>query len=273
LNNNAVICHPLTDSGTAASGTYVVQIASPRNSIWHYIDSSCKSLCDVGCNVGEVLLAASQHGIAKCWGIDINPQAVAIAKDNLSQLQDSRVERATADQIPFNDTQFQAVTCLEVLEHIPSDRRKASIDEMHRVLEPSGHLIISVPHRGLFHFLDPENMRFRLPIMHNWLSKRVGGHGKEVGYDGQEHGVVWHHHFRMSELKDLLKQDFDIEHSIGRGCFLTPVGAWLRWPFYRLKLRDTWLCRMIEAMMAWEMQLPTPEWMAYNILIVARAKS
>jgi SAM-dependent methyltransferase len=45
--------------------------------------------------------------------------------------------------IPLGDAGFDTVVCTEVLEHVP-DPLKA-LREMHRVLKPGGHLILSTP--------------------------------------------------------------------------------------------------------------------------------
>lgn len=49
----------------------------------------------------------------------------------------------SATDIPLGDGQFDTVVCTEVLEHVP-DPLKA-LREMHRVLKPDGHLILSTP--------------------------------------------------------------------------------------------------------------------------------
>lgn len=49
----------------------------------------------------------------------------------------------SATAIPLGDAGFDTVVCTEVLEHIP-DPLKA-LREMHRVLKPGGHLVLSTP--------------------------------------------------------------------------------------------------------------------------------
>ena len=49
----------------------------------------------------------------------------------------------SATDIPLADNSFDTVVCTEVLEHVP-DPLKA-LREMHRVLKPGGHLILSTP--------------------------------------------------------------------------------------------------------------------------------
>ncbi len=50
---------------------------------------------------------------------------------------------ANAEQIPFQDEQFDLVICTQVLQYVPDPRR--AIAEMFRLLKPGGHLLLSVP--------------------------------------------------------------------------------------------------------------------------------
>ena len=49
----------------------------------------------------------------------------------------------TLEQIPVEDDTYDIVICTEVLEHVPSPA--AVLRELHRVLKPSGKLLITVP--------------------------------------------------------------------------------------------------------------------------------
>jgi SAM-dependent methyltransferase len=50
---------------------------------------------------------------------------------------------ARAEQIPFDDSQFDLVICTQVLQYVPNP--VAAIAEIHRVLRPEGRLLLSVP--------------------------------------------------------------------------------------------------------------------------------
>lgn len=53
------------------------------------------------------------------------------------------VSQSTTDALPYRDGQFDAVTALDVLEHIPRHREAAA--ELARVLRPGGVAVVTVP--------------------------------------------------------------------------------------------------------------------------------
>jgi SAM-dependent methyltransferase len=65
--------------------------------------------------------------------------------------------RADAHALPFRDGSFEVVLCTEVLEHLLEPQR--AIDEMFRVLEPGGRLLLTT--RFLFPIHDAPHDYFR----------------------------------------------------------------------------------------------------------------
>ena len=234
-----------------------------------FLPPGARTVLDVGCNVGDSLRWAHEQGIERLRGVDINPAAVATAATRLSGLGDVQVLHGSADELPFPDGSADLVLCLEVLEHIPAELRARSVSEMARVLAPGGRLILTVPHRGAFAFLDPENMRFRLPLLHRPLSRLVGGAGKERGYEGQKHGVVWHHHFTRAEVEALLRPRFSIVGIKGRGLLLFPLCTWLQWPFYRRQRLRSRAFRFLGRLMQADYGIEYPLALAYNVVVAA----
>lgn len=54
---------------------------------------------------------------------------------------------ARATQLPFKPGVFRNILCSEVLEHLEDDQ--AAVNEIGRVLSPSGQAVVSVPYNGL----------------------------------------------------------------------------------------------------------------------------
>ncbi|MDQ6959169.1 MAG: class I SAM-dependent methyltransferase [Mariprofundaceae bacterium] len=91
-------------------------------------------MLDLGCGEGSLLEAAGLCGI----GVDLHPERLSLAARKKL-----RVALADGSQLPFADHSFDTVICMEVLEHVPS--MAGVMSEVHRVLKPGGHWIISVP--------------------------------------------------------------------------------------------------------------------------------
>ena len=98
---------------------------------------------DVGCGDGTMLceVARKVEG-GRLFGVDISELAAREAAGK-------GVPVAVADAeggLPFKDGSFDLVICSEVLEHLFSPER--ALDEIRRVLKPTGRLIVSVPNMG-----------------------------------------------------------------------------------------------------------------------------
>ena len=205
------------------------------------------------------------------YGIDINAVAIDLAREKLRGRPEAVIHAGSADTLPFGDASMDVIHCAEVLEHVPEELRPNVVREIRRVLRQDGRLIMSVPHDGLFAFLDPANVRFRVPAAWRLASRMAGGRSRDAGYEGAKHGVVWHHHFNMPELQGLLASGFTIEQVNFRGTCLMPLVEILAFPFYRRKMYEHPLLRMLHRVADWDMYLRPSERLAYDVLIVARA--
>ncbi len=229
-----------------------------------WVPEDAQSLLDVGCHVGAFLRHCRDVSpTLQLSGVEIDLAAIEKARQ---ELPDAELHHAGAEELPFDDARFDCVTCIEVLEHIPAERRREALTEVRRVLKRGGRLILRTPHAGLFGFLDPHNLRFRFPALYRGL---VGRGERDAGYEAWSHGVVWHHHFRRAELVDLLGDGWRIETWRRGGLLLAPLVEIARWPFYRKGRADHPLCLALDALFAFDLGLlygPA----AYDILLVAR---
>ena len=104
-----------------------------------------EAILDIGCGSGvDAIFAAVMTGPAgKVVGIDITPQMLQRAKENLSMtdLKNIIFEEAAADNLPFSDQDFDVVISNGAFNLVP-DKPKA-LSEVFRVLKPKGRLMIA----------------------------------------------------------------------------------------------------------------------------------
>lgn len=206
---------------------------------WLNLESAV-SVLDVGCNVGGLLqgLAQVKPGL-RLAGVEVNRDALLAAR---RALPDASLHVCGAEALPFQRGEFDCVTCVEVLEHIPAGLRRPALEEICRVLKPGGQLLLQVPHAGAFAWLDPGNFRFRFPRLYSGLLQR----GKrDQGMQERPEGVLWHHHFGMGELRALINGLFSVERVHQGGLFLFPLSDLARWPFYKLSIYEGAVFRLL----------------------------
>lgn len=101
---------------------------------------------EAGCATGIGARLFRAEGARRVVGLDYSSDALERARAATS---DQRIEFQQWDlnqtPLPCADASFDAVVCLEVLEHVQS--QEALIAEFLRVLRPGGRLIVSVPNR------------------------------------------------------------------------------------------------------------------------------
>lgn len=150
---------------------------------------------DVGCGSGEFLTALAASTELECFGIDAHRGYLDEFARRSPQLDTRWVP--TSGSIPFAAGQFASVTALDVLEHVGDE--DLLLSEIHRVLVPGGMLVLTVPARHVFSFLDPDNAKFRFPRIHEAVYTRR--FGAETYRE------------RFAELSDGLRGDIAVERS------------------------------------------------------------
>ncbi len=121
-----------------------------------YTPNTTGRALEIGCQWGLLLDAMSAMTDKRWWGAD------PVVQRHLSR-RGWELVNGTADKLPFPDCSFDAVVLANVYEHIPPDRRQASMNEIFRVLTPGGVLVGQLPNP---HFLIESHSK--LPFM-GWL--------------------------------------------------------------------------------------------------------
>jgi ubiquinone/menaquinone biosynthesis C-methylase UbiE len=104
-------------------------------------------LLDVASGQGEIVSVAAARGAAAV-GVDLSEGMVEFARSRYPAL---RFCRGDAEDLPFGDGEFQALTAAFVLNHLPTPGRATA--EAVRVLEPGGRAAFAVwdrPERNPF---------------------------------------------------------------------------------------------------------------------------
>ncbi|MGB0452417.1 MAG: class I SAM-dependent methyltransferase [Bacteriovoracaceae bacterium] len=96
---------------------------------------------DIGIGRGEMLSSMKRWG-HDYHGIDISPSTIKYCKSiDLS----CELVEDTATWLLNHENQFDVITLLDVLEHVPRDHTIDFVKALHKALKPGGKLIVQVP--------------------------------------------------------------------------------------------------------------------------------
>jgi 2-polyprenyl-3-methyl-5-hydroxy-6-metoxy-1,4-benzoquinol methylase len=109
-----------------------------------------ESVLDVGCGEGVLTYRWAQRlGDAPVVGLDLD-DAKLRAEWEVRARENLRFGTMPPDGLPCSDNEFDLVTAIEVLEHVPDPEQ--TVSEMARVAR--GHLLVSVPREPLWRALN-----------------------------------------------------------------------------------------------------------------------
>lgn len=115
---------------------------------------------DIGCNVGNLAFFLRQAGIKPTQlhyvGVDIAKTSINAAIKR--QIECAEFHVGSGIRLAFPDESFEAVTLVEVIEHIAE--QLAIMKEIARVLKPNGMLLLSTPNAECKPWQIDERIRF-----------------------------------------------------------------------------------------------------------------
>ena len=102
------------------------------------------ALLDYGC--GDGTFVAMAHDLFReTVGADIDVEQLRDCRARLNALSDVRFASTEALHDPDFHARFDAVVCMEVLEHCPADIQPQVLADLDRAVRPHGVVVISVP--------------------------------------------------------------------------------------------------------------------------------
>jgi SAM-dependent methyltransferase len=143
---------------------------------------------DLGCQSGELIDRLAPRMDLRWHGID--PKI----GDPVTSAVGAEIKYGWGHEIPFDDGAFDCVVFANVYEHVDPEYRQRTIEEIRRVLAPSGVLVGQLPNP---HF--PIESHSRLPLM-GWLPMSA-----QKAY-WRLSPVAWDHDFHVVTIRDLRRR-------------------------------------------------------------------
>lgn len=116
-------------------------------------DLSSLKLLDYGCGDGKYYPYLIKYGLRSdnIYGVEVSKTRINRCKQ-LGWENVYYVEKGQS--LPFKDNFFNVVNFMEVIEHIPVFDIEFSVKEIHRVISPSGIMMLSTPNYPIKRFYD-----------------------------------------------------------------------------------------------------------------------
>jgi SAM-dependent methyltransferase len=143
---------------------------------------------DLGCQSGELIDRLAPRMDLRWHGID--PKI----GDPVTSAVGAEIKYGWGHEIPFDDGAFDCVVFANVYEHVDPEYRQRTIEEIRRVLAPSGVLVGQLPNPYF-----PIESHSRLPLM-GWLPMSA-----QKAY-WRFSPVAWEHDFHVVTIRDLQRR-------------------------------------------------------------------
>lgn len=109
------------------------------------IPAKQQRVLDIACGTGRTLKAVrATLPQASLYGTDLSPAYLRKANDLLSQIPGElpQLTQANAEELPYLDNYFHAITCVFLFHELPGIVRQNIIEQAFRTLQPGGTFII-----------------------------------------------------------------------------------------------------------------------------------
>lgn len=214
--------------------------------------SGSKRHLDIGCFDGSWIAEISAALNIEVHGADVNKDAIQRGEKRYPTTTLHHIRAVT--NLPFSNEEFDSITLMDVYEHLDACDQAGVLLEIRRLLRPGGLLVITVPGKHLFSFLDIGNLKFRFPRLHRlYIKERYGVDFYNSRYANNPHGLFgdvsarkrWHEHFKAQQLVHVLQSaEFDIVDVDGAGYFMRLISMLTLVPSKLVHRLASWLMTM-----------------------------
>ncbi|PRR80947.1 class I SAM-dependent methyltransferase [Clostridium vincentii] len=104
-------------------------------------DINPKSLLDVGCGTGNILLKLCGNKNIKLYGLDLSEKMIETAENKLNGRAELKV--GDAEFMPWQENSFEVIICNASFHHYPNPEKV--LLEMKRLLKENGKVVIGDP--------------------------------------------------------------------------------------------------------------------------------
>lgn len=156
--------------------------------------SKKSNILDIGCGTGKNIESFSRFG--KIWGVDSSIDAIKFCKKRGLK----NVKKGSIEKIPFRSKSLDAVTALDVLEHVEDSK---ALKEIHRVLKDYGVLIITVPAFPHLWSRWDEVLHHKRRYTRNSLQRVLNQNGFEVSKISYLYSFLYIPAFLIRKIKEL----------------------------------------------------------------------
>ncbi len=197
-----------------------------RDEEWKAIKSFIKKkgkFLDVGCGAGYSMKRAADDCSNFVFGIDPEPMEHGVGRSGSNfNVGIEKIQKATAESIPFESETFDTVYSSHVLEHVNSEID--SLKEMKRVLKDNGTLIIGVPTASMAYINWMTQLLFTTHIkISSILFSKLFNMGKykwwevfvPVSHSFADRSLLYDvRHYRVGNWISVISKEFEIQQTI-----------------------------------------------------------
>ena len=121
--------------------------------------SGFNNILDFGCGCGRIIRALRCHlPTHHLYGTDIDSEAIEWLKNNYNYVAEFSLSSHTPP-MPYKDNMFDFIYSISVFTHLPEDMQFAWLEELRRVEEPGGYLILTTHGEKHYQKLAPEKLK------------------------------------------------------------------------------------------------------------------